>query len=82
MAYVDWMIRTRQIGTCGCDYGCSCEFTASPTRLPWEAEMASASFWCRGELGQNYDGRYTAMSYVTYRPSGIIVQQIHPESWP
>jgi hypothetical protein len=44
--------------------------------------MASASFWCRGELDQNYDGRITAMSYVTYGPSGIIDQQIHPESSP
>ena len=47
-----------------------------------EAEMASASFWCRGELDQNYDRRNTAMSYVTSGPSGIIVQQIYPESRP
>lgn len=40
MAYVDWMIRTRQIGTCSCDYGCPCEFNAPPTRLPCEGVMA------------------------------------------
>jgi hypothetical protein len=40
MAYVDWMIRTKQIGTCSCDYGCPCEFSAPPTRLPCEGVMA------------------------------------------
>ncbi len=40
MAYVDWMIRTKQIGTCSCDYGCPCEFNAPPTRLPCEGVMA------------------------------------------
>lgn len=40
MAYVDWMIRTRQIGTCSCDYGCPCEFNAPPTRVPCEGVMA------------------------------------------
>jgi len=40
MSYVDWMIRTRQIGTCSCDYGCPCEFNAPPTRLPCEGVMA------------------------------------------
>ena len=40
MAYVDWMIRTRQIGACSCDYGCPCEFNAPPTRLPCEGVMA------------------------------------------
>jgi len=40
MAYVDWMIRTKQIGTCSCDYGCPCEFNARPTRLPCEGVMA------------------------------------------
>ena len=38
--YVDWMIRTRQIGTCSCDYGCPCEFNAPPTRTPCEGVMA------------------------------------------
>jgi len=40
MAHVDWMIRTKQIGTCSCDYGCPCEFNAPPTRLPCEGVMA------------------------------------------
>ncbi len=215
MAYVDWMIKTKQIGACSCDYGCPCEFMAPPTRLPcegvmameitegyfgdvrlddlrvagayrwpgpvhegngtwwsvidkrateeqvnalftilggqeqeattgfaiygstisnepdpvfadiefeWdlenrtgrfavenvlgatiepiknpvtgadhhahihlregfefrEAEMASASFWSKGALDQKYDGKYTAMSYVTYGPHGIIDQESHP----
>ncbi len=40
MAHVDWMIRTKQIGTCSCDYGCPCEFNARPTRVPCEGVMA------------------------------------------
>ena len=40
MSYVDWMIRTKQIGACSCDYGCPCEFNAPPTRLPCEGVMA------------------------------------------
>jgi hypothetical protein len=40
MAYADWMIRTKAIGTCSCDYGCPCEFNAPPTRLPCEGVMA------------------------------------------
>ncbi len=40
MAYTDWMIRTKRIGTCSCDYGCPCEFNAPPTRLPCEGVMA------------------------------------------
>ena len=40
MAYVDWLIRTKQIGTCSCDYGCPCEFNAPPTRAPCEGVMA------------------------------------------
>jgi hypothetical protein len=40
MAYTDWMIRTKQLGTCSCDYGCPCEFNAPPTRLPCEGVMA------------------------------------------
>jgi len=39
MAYIDWMIRTKQIGTCSCDYGCPCEFNAPPTRAPCEGVM-------------------------------------------
>ena len=40
MSYVDWMIRTKQLGTCSCDYGCPCEFNAPPTRVPCEGVMA------------------------------------------
>jgi len=40
MAYKDWMIRTKQLATCSCDYGCPCEFNAPPTRLPCEGVMA------------------------------------------
>jgi hypothetical protein len=216
MAHVDWMIRTKQIGTCSCDYGCPCEFNAPPTRVPcegvmameitegyfgetrldglrvagvyrwpgpmhegkgtwwsvvdkaaseeqvealfkimggeeqepstgfaiygstiehepdpvfadiefeWdlegrrgrfvvagvleadvepiknpvtgephfiaihphdgfefrEAEMASATFWSKGELEQEHSGRFAAISYVTYGPSGIISEESHPE---
>jgi len=40
MAYTDWMIKTKQIATCSCDFGCPCEFNASPTRTPCEGTMA------------------------------------------
>ena len=40
MAYTDWMIKTRQVATCSCDYGCPCEFNARPTRTPCEGTMA------------------------------------------
>ena len=40
MAYVDWKIKTKQIGTCSCDYGCPCEAMAPPTRTPCEGVMA------------------------------------------
>lgn len=29
--YTDWMIRTKRLVTCNCDYGCPCEFNARPT---------------------------------------------------
>lgn len=50
MAYVDWMIRTKQIVTCSCDYGCPCEFNAPPTRTPCEGVMAM-------EITEGYFGR-------------------------
>jgi hypothetical protein len=50
MAYTDWMIRTKQIGTCSCDYGCPCEFNAPPTRLPCEGVMAM-------EITEGYYGK-------------------------
>ena len=37
-----------------------------------EAEMASATFWSKGELEQNHSKRFAAISYVTYGPHGII----------
>lgn len=40
MAYFDWKMSTKQIGTCSCDYGCPCEFNAPPTRPPCEGVMA------------------------------------------
>ncbi len=50
MAYVDWMIRTKQIVTCNCDYGCPCEFNAPPTRTPCEGVVAM-------EITEGYFGR-------------------------
>ena len=50
MTYVDWMISTKQIGTCSCDYGCPCEFNAPPTRLPCEGVMAM-------EITEGYFGK-------------------------
>jgi hypothetical protein len=47
-----------------------------------EAEMASSSFWSKGELVQKHEGRFTAMSYVTYGPHGIIDQESHPVARP
>lgn len=49
MAYVDWRIATRQLGTCSCNYGCPCEFNAPPTRTPCEGVMAL-------EIGQGHFG--------------------------
>ncbi|MBT3170966.1 MAG: DUF1326 domain-containing protein [Rhodospirillaceae bacterium] len=40
MAYVDWKLKTKTIGTCSCDYGCPCEALAPPTRTPCEGVMA------------------------------------------
>ena len=40
MAYKDWMIKTKQLACCSCDYGCPCEFNAPPTRTPCEGVMA------------------------------------------
>lgn len=32
MAYTDWLLKTRRLVTCSCDYGCPCEFNGRPTR--------------------------------------------------
>ncbi len=47
-----------------------------------EAEMASSSFWSRGALDLKHDGRFTAISYVSYGPQGIIDQESHPLAGP
>src|SRR5262245_65579273 len=62
MAYADWMIRTKVIGTCSCDYGCPCEFNAPPTRLPCEGVMAMEI--TEGHFGDvNLDGLRVAGVY-------------------
>jgi hypothetical protein len=62
MAYVDWLIRTKIIGTCSCDYGCPCEFNAPPTRLPCEGVMAMEI--TEGHFGSvKLDGLRTAGVY-------------------
>jgi hypothetical protein len=37
-----------------------------------EAEMASATFWSKGQLDQSYSKKFAAISYVAYGPHGII----------
>lgn len=32
MSYVDWMIATKRLVSCSCDYGCPCEFNGRPTQ--------------------------------------------------
>ncbi len=44
-----------------------------------EAEMASATFWSKGELEQQYSERFAAISYVSYGPYGIIAEESYPE---
>ena len=43
-----------------------------------EAEMASASFWSKGELEQQHGERFAAMSFVSYGPHGIIPDESFP----
>ncbi len=60
MAHVDWMIRTKQIGTCSCDYGCPCEFNAPPTRTP-----------CEGVVGMEItEGHFAAIRLDGLRVAG------------
>ena len=62
MSYVDWKIRTRQIGACSCDYGCPCAFNAKPTRLPCEGVMAMEI--TEGHFGKiRLDGLRAAVVY-------------------
>jgi len=43
-----------------------------------DAEMASATFWSKGEIEQSYSKRFAAISYVTYGPYGIVAEESHP----
>jgi len=40
MAYIDWMIKGPELGTCNCDWGCPCQFNALPTRGNCRAVVA------------------------------------------
>ncbi len=44
-----------------------------------EAEMASSTFWARGELEQKYNKRFATITYVSYGPHGIIPSESLPE---
>ena len=43
-----------------------------------EAEMASSTFWSKGELPQNYNGCYGFLTVTTYGPYGLIDEQSYP----
>ena len=43
--------------------------------------MASATFWSKGQLEQNYNKKYAAISFVTYGPHGIIPAESLPRRW-
>jgi len=43
-----------------------------------EAEMASATFWSKGEIEQSHAKRFAAISYVSYGPHGIIPEESLP----
>jgi TolB-like protein len=43
-----------------------------------EAEMASATFWSKGQLDQNYSKKHAVLSYVTYGSLGIIPEESLP----
>jgi hypothetical protein len=43
-----------------------------------EAEMASATFSCEGELEQQYEDKYAAISFVSYGPHGVIPEESLP----
>ena len=40
MAYADWMISTKRLVSCNCNYGCPCEFNAPPTHEKCEGVEA------------------------------------------
>ena len=43
-----------------------------------EAEMASATFWSKGELTQEHDKRFATMFYATCGPHGIVEEETQP----
>jgi len=43
-----------------------------------EAEMASADFWARGEIEHRHSKRFAAITYASYGPTGIIVDESLP----
>ena len=43
-----------------------------------EAEMASATFWSKGELEQQHEGRFAALTFASYGPNGIIPEESLP----
>ena len=44
-----------------------------------EAEMASSTFWSKGEITQNHQNCYGFLTYATYGPYGIITEKSHPQ---
>ena len=43
-----------------------------------EAEMGSASFWSKGELDLQHEGRFAALTFASYGPHGIIPEHSFP----
>jgi hypothetical protein len=43
-----------------------------------EAEMASGTFWSRGEIDQRHEKRFASLTYVSYGPHGIIPEESLP----
>lgn len=61
MAYIDWMIKTKRLATCSCDYGCPCEFNGRPTRG-----------FCEGvEALEITDGYYQSIRLDGLRVAGV-----------
>jgi hypothetical protein len=43
-----------------------------------EAEMASGTFWSKGEIDQRHEKRFASLTYVSYGPHGIIPEESLP----
>jgi hypothetical protein len=43
------------------------------------AEMASSTFWSKGELEQKHSKRFATMFFVTYGPHGVIEEESQPK---